>query len=519
MSGLVNDNSITSTKIKSKDKLETKLVAELKERGEQYQRKQKGNVPNMKGLQRNEMQFYHPDKPIFTSRSNVSDNDGSGGGGGGVVNTHHQICNKSGSGSNSPNKVNNRSVDHVSQLVCELAETMNMPKVLHGDISRKSAIISPKSESNGLNNTKNFKAQLKKVDARKMTQSNVKDDTNSIVDFKSRLRRVENNNDTETIEATLECKKIADSGEPDAIISTSRVKCTSKRNGDLKNTTNDNENIVNSCRTPHNESKVFDIKKTEVKSDLAHKTEKKINDTDSKVIPTATNDDDEKRKSTGSISSLKKLWEAKDGSGSAVSNNELQTQLSPKITSQSIAASNNNKNSDEDFDSLNSIKKPIIPTKPLKLVSIYATPVQVKLNTESHNICNNVSPTSSSVPTTTNNLSNNNATVNAHVSRETILDLIQLLECTLKIPINSISASQWLQLSEKLNILQNACVTFADKATMAPHSKFQFRELVTRIENQSRSLRTAGTKNIQDNEKLVYEVGQSLKQISNALHR
>lgn len=103
--------------------------------------------------------------------------------------------------------------------------------------------------------------------------------------------------------------------------------------------------------------------------------------------------------------------------------------------------------------------------------------------------------------------------------RDNILELITVLESSLKIPVNSISAAQWLQLSERLNVLQSSCVTFADKESMPPHSKFQFRELVTRVENQSRSLRSAGSKNVQDNEKLVHEVGQSLKQISNALHR
>lgn len=103
--------------------------------------------------------------------------------------------------------------------------------------------------------------------------------------------------------------------------------------------------------------------------------------------------------------------------------------------------------------------------------------------------------------------------------RENILELITILESSLKIPVGAISATQWLQFSERLNALQNLCVNFADKETMPPHSKFQFRELVNRVENQSRCLRTASSKNVQDNEKLIHEVGQSLKQISNALHR
>ncbi len=105
-------------------------------------------------------------------------------------------------------------------------------------------------------------------------------------------------------------------------------------------------------------------------------------------------------------------------------------------------------------------------------------------------------------------------------SRESILELVQVFECNLKMPVNLITATQWLQLSDKLNIIQSSCVSYAETAeTMPPHTKFQFRELVTRVENHSNCLRSAGQKNVQDNEKLLVEVGQSLKQLSNALHR
>lgn len=150
--------------------------------------------------------------------------------------------------------------------------------------------------------------------------------------------------------------------------------------------------------------------------------------------------------------------------------------------------------------------------KPSKL--IYATPVQTK-------------PSLSTTTTNTSANTANNSTPSDNISiipttghgRENILELITILESNLKVPVGAISATQWLQFSERLNALQTSCVTFADKETMPPHSKFQFRELVNRVENQSRCLRTASSKNVQDNEKLIHEVGQSLKQISNALHR
>lgn len=471
---IVNDASANSNP-KPKEKMETKLVAEIKERNEQYQRKQTADVPN-------------------NNNNNGNINKGN----------------------------NNKSVDHVSQLVNELAETMNLPKVSPAEIAKKNSAIAPKTEPNGLANTKNFKAQLKKVDPKKMNHTAPKEESNSIVDFKSRLRRVENNNDSEATESTLECKKLLDNDENDSDRSNGQKKSVIKRNGDSKAIANDHD-ILNNRKKSLTDSKVIDMnKKTEVKIEIADDKAKR--DADTKTN-TTTCDDEDKRKSTGSISSLKKLWEAKEGSGNST-NNELTMQLSPKLTSKNIVGGS--KTADEEFDtSVN--KKPTVPLKPTKLVSIYATPIQVKLNSDVNSISSTSTtpPTSSSNPASataapnicsnSNNVPISNSTT--QVSREAILDLIQLLEGTLKIPINSISASQWLQLSDKLNILQNSCVSFADKTTMAPHSKFQFRELVTRVENQSRSLRSAGSKNIQDNEKLVSEVGQSLKQISNALHR
>jgi len=138
-------------------------------------------------------------------------------------------------------------------------------------------------------------------------------------------------------------------------------------------------------------------------------------------------------------------------------------------------------------------QKPAVPHKPTKL-TIYATPI-AKLT----------EPASSASST--------------QISRESILELVGLLEGSLKHPVNAIAGSQWLQLSDKLNILHNSCVIFAENGAMPPHSKFQFRELVTRVEAQSQHLRSAGSKNVQDNERLVAEVGQSLRQISNALNR
>lgn len=417
-------------------------------------------------------------------------------------------------GSDVPKDVhNNKIVDPASQLVNELAETMNLPSYELG--KKVAAMLPPKPNSdsavlatppppafNTTPNTNTFKAQLKKVDPKKILSTPPKEETNSIIDFKSRLRKVENNNENDASVANDGDHKRCDADHENSKLSSDsgigdedrpRRSDLIKKNGDSGN---------GGGKTSSTSSY---FKKTELRSDCTAPTEQPPSAPKSN---TTANDDEDKRKSTGSISSLKKLWEAKEGT-----NNEqlmLQQQLSPKMGIKNAA--NNNKTTmqldeeNEDHQLLN--KKPAVPIKPTKLVSIYATPIQVKL------------PPSMTTTTVTADQTVATTTANAgQINRDGILELVSLLEGGLKAPVNAISAAQWLQLSEKLNHLQTSCVAFADKESMPPHSKFQFREVVTRVEGQSRCLRTAGNKNIQDNEKLVLEVGQSLKQISNALHR
>lgn len=409
----------------------------------------------------------------------------------------------------------NKAVDPASQLVNELAETMNLPSYEPGKkvAGHHLSTLKPNSEStvlapplpptfNSAPNTNTFKAQLKKVEPKKILSTPPKEETNSIIDFKSRLRKVENNNENDASAANDGDHKKSDADHENSKLSSDsgigdedrpRRSDFIKKNGDVGGKTSSTSSY---------------FKKTELRSDSTAPTEHPPSAPPPKCNTTAANDDEDKRKSTGSISSLKKLWEAKEGT-----NNDqlmLQQQLSPKMGIKNAA--NNNKTAmqldeeNEDHQLLN--KKPAVPIKPTKLVSIYATPIQVKLP-----------PSMTTTSATADQTVTTSTATAGQINRDGILELVSLLEGGLKAPVNAISAAQWLQLSEKLNHLQTSCVAFADKETMPPHSKFQFREVVTRVEGQSRCLRTAGSKNIQDNEKLVLEVGQSLKQISNALHR
>lgn len=400
-------------------------------------------------------------------------------------------------------------IDPAALLVNELAETMHIPKpdapIKPSDLGRKpstakqilSNVQNPIALPVELNNGKAFKAQLKKVEPKKVIKEPPKDEiTTSIIDFKSRLRKVD---PTESEINPDDINKISSKGD--------ELTCNSNNNNKVKSNNNtNNNNNNNSVKEP--------LKKTEIKIDVVDDSKKRESNGEGKLV---TVEEDDKRKSTGSISSLKKLWEAKELA--APSSDSQTNQLSPKMGNpkkkDEFNADDGNNNGQSESSSMDPpvAKKPAVPVKPSKF-TIYATPnmqqhqQQQQQNTtkgadnNNHNVITNVmSSTNSSPP----------------ASRENILELVQMVECNLKIPVNFITATQWLQLSDKLNIIQSSCVTYAD--TLPLHTKFQFRELVTRVENQSNCLRTAGQKNIQDNEKLLNDVGQSLKQLSNALHR
>lgn len=504
------------------------------------------------------------------------------------------------------------SVDPVAQLVTELAESMNLPKqttkLTNGNSSNTSNMNSNNSNSNN-----NFKAQLKKVEPKKLNAPLPKaEQPSNIIDFKAHLRKVDKDNKEQQPQQQQQQQQLQQQQQPP------------------------NNNKFSSATAA-----VAANQKTEIKIDVS-------NSNSNSNVDAAEEDSSGKRRSTGSINSLKKLWEQPAGSGgggggvggdyaSTTTNNSTTNnssipapapahlsscssngtaaaaapQLSPKYglkatttasklfgstkpppaappppppISSSTTSTTTNINSAQSKQQQQQ-QQQLKQQQQLPFATSHkATAIKQSLSTQLFTDANNMeeeqSQTQSTAPEGTpvelmtqslygggsgeqqsNKLTTSSSNggqqqqqnkpavphkptkltiyatpiakiagigvgggtgdgVNStQISRESILELVNLLEGSLKHPVNAISASQWLQLSDKLNILQNSCVVFAENESMPPHSKFHFRELVTRVETQSQNLRTAGSKNVQDNERLVGEVGQSLKQISNALHR
>ncbi|XP_063910862.1 tyrosine-protein kinase Abl isoform X4 [Zophobas morio] len=366
--------------------------------------------------------------------------------------------------------------DPVAQLVTELSQSFNLDK------DKKDQEKTPPTRKNSQGNVRtennngvSFVSQLKKIDPTKKPTAKDKPETNdSIIDFKSRLRKVDSGGDKKQEEANT------DENEQET---SKRESTASSDSGNLK-----------------------------------------------------IEEADDKRKSTGSISSLKKLWEPKEAAD--VPGN---VQLSPKLTLKSknneelisevspVDTSDDSMKGDKKSDKKNwppsTEEKPVIPTKPpVKAVkpiiagrpagsAIYATPI---------------APSSGNKPpimAKPANLENKTPEEDVKdsgdkVGKDNILELSQALESTLRsIKSNdSVSTTTWLQLSDKIGLLHGSCMDYADNVVPA-HTKFQFRELLTRLETQARQLRSAGSRNSTENTRYINEVNNTIKDVVNVVFR
>ncbi|XP_014235268.1 tyrosine-protein kinase Abl [Trichogramma pretiosum] len=244
---------------------------------------------------------------------------------------------------------------------------------------------------------------------------------------------------------------------------------------------------------------------------------------DERNVPSASDSDepqDDKRCSTGSISSLKKLWETKEQepippcSPRAPHRSEEPTEESPEETNTassgrpatSTSATRNWPPSAREAES----EKPVVPMKPSKQqptalikpfgLSIYATPNCHK------------SPEIG-----------NSESADAKTGKQSILEIINVLEnsiVSLKANPNSAIAS-WLQLSDKVGLLHGMCTCYAQEMSehVPAHAKFQFRDVSSRLELQARHLRAAGSRNVDENTRLLNDLYNTVKDVSNVVQR
>lgn len=233
---------------------------------------------------------------------------------------------------------------------------------------------------------------------------------------------------------------------------------------------------------------------------------------------------DDKRRSTGSISSLKKLWETKEA-------NSVEP-LSPKLSARGIKQQENTPDPAEDSPEDHSgtstrsstskggdqggkwppeTEKPLVPAKPPKTLlpsgkhfggSIYATPN-----------CNNRNSTGGQEEESSKHSETKG-------TKQGVIDISNVIEnsiVNLK-SSNTIVMASWLQLSDKVGLLHGMCSNLTDSVIM-PQARFQFRDLLARLESQARQLRAAGTRNITENTKLLSDIQNTIKDVINMVQR
>ena len=330
----------------------------------------------------------------------------------------------------------------------------------------------------------------------------------SPVDFKANLRKVSAGGNSDAIKAINETK-----AETPASSFKAQLKKTSETNN-KKKTEEEQENLGPIIDFKSRLRRVDGLKTEPDDIELNAENEQ------------GGEEGDDKRRSTGSISSLKKLWETKENDTSKESNSD---QISPKMANRNKpdvpARSPQLGSGSEDQGSPEESKyrgdrrvwpppsedKPAVPTKPVvrpakptvpppstkpPLLAIYATPVMSQ---------NDSGPSSNG---------------NGRPERDSILEISQALETSLTTlkSAQSVSTSSWLQLSDKVGLLHTSCMGYADSLG-PPHARFHLRELLTRLEAQARQLRSAGARNSSENSRLCTDVHNTVKDVVNAVQR
>ncbi|GLH07867.1 Tyrosine-protein kinase Abl [Gryllus bimaculatus] len=278
---------------------------------------------------------------------------------------------------------------------------------------------------------------------------------------------------------------------------------------------------------------------------------------------------EDKRRSTGSISSLKKLWESKEstvgaGDGTvAGAAGQLSPKLAPKAGAAATAASKPEvparrdapattvpAAADEDASPEEkpapaqqrrvwpppapADEKPAVPVKPavktLKPVlvkaggpAIYATPQQQQQGSGGGPVA--AAAAAASACSVGSGASKGTREGGGEEGgeekseRDSVLEISAALETSLSSlrGASAVSPGSWLQLSDKVGLFHTSCVGYADR--VPPHARFHFRELLTRLETQARQLRCAGARNSADNSRLFSEVQNTVRDVINVVQR
>jgi len=184
---------------------------------------------------------------------------------------------------------------------------------------------------------------------------------------------------------------------------------------------------------------------------------------------------DDKRRSTGSISSLKKLWEGESPPSEMVV-------AAATVKERRVWPPPHDDN------------RPAVPVKP--------------------------SSATKSVAATTNKSNAIYATPGA-IAPSNIVEQWQMVDSSLRAlrSAPAVTSAGWLSLSDKVGNFHSSCLNYADAAA-PPNLRFHLRELLNKLESQSRQMRSAGGIRQQtDHSTIFHTLDTTLKDILNVIQR
>jgi abelson tyrosine-protein kinase 1 len=253
----------------------------------------------------------------------------------------------------------------------------------------------------------------------------------------------------------------------------------------------------------------------------------------------------DKRQSTGSINNLKKLWENKEMSGTEINNTGIgvhtNVPTSPKLgigirsfvrsdsvtdpaedspedlSGASTRSSTTNK-SDSRLQWPPEFEKPLVPIRSVKPhcvltkhfgTSIYATP----------NCQRSVFEEDQQQQASLKQGSDIGSRINC--DKLNIFEIANAIDNSIINLKNgsNVGITSWLQLSDKIGLLHSVCSNYAQEASIPAHAKFHFRDIISRLELQARQLRAASVRNVTENTRLLTDLQNIIKDVTNMLQR
>ena len=255
-------------------------------------------------------------------------------------------------------------------------------------------------------------------------------------------------------------------------------------------------------------------------------------------------EDNEKRKSTGSISSLRKMWESSPKIGGRKSAEEPTSDLSPDAGPSSAA----NAASSVKFEKRvwppvpnTEMEKPMVPVKPTVKPPAPTTkppppkepPSGVKIPPKpamavKPNVCNIYAapsaPTTKSKPPISGAKPAKNGEASSEPDRDSLLMVSQKLESGLdaaKRDTSHLSKVELTNLSEEIGSFHSSCTGFID--SVPPTTRFRFRSLLTKLDQQSKefsaNLTSSGASGSTTSNRLAGDIQVTLRDLVTVIQR